>query len=399
MVEDIDVLIIGGGVIGSALMRALSALKFHVVLVDDKRLIANTASFDARSVALSGASIQILTALDVWPSLTDKVTLIKKIHVSEKGALGHARLLGGKQNPLGAVVEMKDLGQALNAVSDDLMQGKLIAYDAEENLATIDTPTGLRRIRARIVVGADGSGSFLRECCELPVHIKNYQQHALVANIGLARAHQHVAYERFTPTGPIAMLPMANLRASLIWVNSPQQTAELNQLDDGAFLHRLQGAFGYRLGRFVKVGQRSVYPLQQKIMPKKVLQSVVFIGNAAQTLHPIAGQGFNLGLRDVAMLVQCLAKYGLCAEALQQYQHLRQHDGRAITHFTDSLIMLFMSKVPGVAIARSIGLMAMDNSDILKNILSRYASGYGGVVPDLVCGIPLNQLTHLPHTS
>lgn len=402
MIEDVDVLIVGGGIIGSALMRALSPLNLNVLLIDDKPLMTNASSFDARSVALSSASIQILTALNVWPLLMDKATPIEKIHVSEKGALGHARLLGSHQNPLGAVVEMHDLGRVFDVLLDknhDAISAKLTAYDLKENLATIKTIHQARTIRARIVVGADGAESFLRECCQLPVQTKNYQQQALVANIGLARAHQYVAYERFTPEGPIAMLPMSNLRSSLIWVNSPEETAELNQLDDDVFVRRLQRTFGYRLGRFVKVGRRSTYPLQQKVMPNKVIQSVVFIGNAAQTLHPIAGQGFNLGLRDVAMLVQCLVKHGLCPKALQQYQTLRQHDGRVITRFTDSLITLFMSQLPGASIARSMGLVAMDNSDVLKNILSRYAGGYGGVVPDLVCGIPMNELTRQQHTS
>jgi len=396
---DVDILIIGGGLIGHALMRALSPYPFHTVLVDDRAIIPNASTFDARNIALSNASIQILKALKVWPLLAEKVTLIEKIHVSEKHAFGHARLLGDNHHPLGGVVEIPDLAYAFDdliAKEHHVRPGKLIAFDLKKNKATIKTPSGERILRARIVVGADGANSFLRECCQLPLQMKDYNQHALVANIGLARSHHHWAYERFTAHGPIAMLPMSGSRASLIWVNSPKKTLELSQLRDDELIHALQLAFGYRMGRFVKVGQRVVYPLHQKIMPQKVIGSVVFIGNAAHTLHPIAGQGFNLGLRDVAMLTQCFVKHGLCAETLQQYQRLRQSDEHVITRATDTLIRLFMSQLPGLSVIRSLGLVAVDNSLLLQKILSRYASGYGGIVPDLVCGIPITPPQHTP---
>jgi 2-octaprenyl-6-methoxyphenol hydroxylase len=396
---DVDVLIVGGGLIGHALMRALAPYPFHTLLVDDRPIISDASTFDARSIALSNASIHILKALKVWPLLTEKATLIEKIHVSEKRAFGHARLLGDSQHPLGAVIELNDLARAFDDLRDkrhSLGPAELVAFDSKENKATIKTSTGERILRARIVVGADGAQSFLRECCQLSVQKKDYHQHALVTNIGLARDHQHWAYERFTADGPIAMLPMSHSRASLIWVNSPAQTAQLNALNDDVFLSKLQHAFGYRLGRFVKVGQRSIYPLYQKIMPQKVVRSVVFIGNAAHTLHPIAGQGFNLGLRDVAMLMQCFVKQGLCMDALEQYQKLRKPDERVITRATDALITLFMSQLPGLSVARSLGLAAVDNSALLQKMLSRYASGYGGIVPDLVCGIPITLPQHKP---
>jgi 2-octaprenyl-6-methoxyphenol hydroxylase len=390
--EDVDILIIGGGVIGFALMHALTSLNERVLLVDDKPIFANQSQFDARSIACSPATIQILTTMGVWPLLADKAVPIEHIHVSEKGALGHARFLG-HQRPLGAVVEMADISatfEALVARKQCLAPAQLVAYDLETNQATIKTATGERVIHAKLVVGADGADSFLRKCCGLRVQTKNYHQQALVANIGLARPHRGFAYERFTSDGSIALLPMSHSRTALIWVNSPDKTTTLYQLQEDAFLHTLQRTFGYRLGRFMKVGQRSIYPLFQKIMPEKVVKTVVFIGNAAQTLHPIAGQGFNLGLRDVAMLTQCIATSGLHAETLQYYQTQRQSDEQVMTQFTDGLITLFKSKLPGMAVARSLGLMAMDNSDLLKKMVSHYASGYGGIVSDLICGIPIS---------
>ena len=158
---------------------------------------------------------------------------------------------------------------------------------------------------------------------------------------------------------------------------------------DQDFLKALQDTFGYRLGRFVKVGKRSLYPLRQVLMPQQVLGSVVFVGNAAHTLHPVAGQGFNLGLRDVAILAQCIAHEGLGFEMLETYQQARRHDQAAIARFTDGLIQLFTSRIPGLSIARGAGLLALDNLVPLKNVLARYAQGFAGVIPDLVCGIPL----------
>ncbi len=393
--QDVDVLIVGGGVIGAALMRALEPLGYRVLLVDDRPIrVGHVSDFDARSLALSPASIEILTRLSVWPLLQAQATHIEAIHVSEQGGFGQARLLGDKQHPLGAVVEMEVLRSAFESLLNPkqrLAPAKLTALDATSGQATITTTAGELRLNARLVVGADGADSSLRQWCHLSAQRKDYQQQAIVANIGLMRSHQQWAYERFTPSGPLALLPMTDLRASLVWVHEPAEATRLMSVSDEAFLSALQRAFGYRLGRFVKAGQRVAYPLRQVIMPELVAGSVVFIGNAAHTLHPVAGQGFNLGLRDVATLVQCIAHTGLGADTLHTYQQLRRADQAIITQFTDGLITLFSSRLPGVAFARQLGLLAMDNSGALKKIISRYAGGLGGVVPDLVCGIPLAQ--------
>ena len=156
-------------------------------------------------------------------------------------------------------------------------------------------------------------------------------------------------------------------------------------------MKELQNEFGYRLGRFSKAGKRFTYPLKQVLMPRPIKWPIVFIGNAAHTLHPVAGQGFNLGLRDVATLAQCIAKEGLKPSMLDSYIHLRQHDQYMITQLTDGLISLFTSRIPGMSLVRSIGLVALDNSALLKNTLARYTQGFGGVIPDLVCEIALDN--------
>jgi 2-octaprenyl-6-methoxyphenol hydroxylase len=399
--EDVDILIVGGGIIGAALLRALEPLGYRVLLVDDKAPFVNhSRNFDARSLALSPASITILDTLSVWPLIQANAMPIEAIHVSERGAFGRVLLTGDKQQPLGAVVEMDVLRAALETVLDPrqrIAPASLTAFDVARGEATVSTSTGVRRIAARLVIGADGADSSLRQWCHLAAQKKEYQQLAIVANIGLARPHLNWAYERFTSSGPLALLPMSGNRASLVWALEPEVARQLMAMSDEAFLKALQRVFGYRLGRFVKTGQRVIYPLRQVVMPQQVAGSVVFIGNAAHTLHPVAGQGFNLGLRDVATLVQCLAKTGLNEAVLGMYQRLRRDDHAQIIRFTDGLISLFTSRLPGVACARRLGLMAVDNSMGLKKIIARYASGYGGVVPDMVCGIPLSLPSRVLH--
>jgi 2-octaprenyl-6-methoxyphenol hydroxylase len=211
-----------------------------------------------------------------------------------------------------------------------------------------------------------------------------------VANIGLAQKHQCQAFERFTSEGPLALLPMQDNKMSLVWAMSPQKAKDLLAVNDKEFLTTLQKAFGYRLGRLVKVGARSSYSLQQIIMPQQIKWPVVFVGNAAHTLHPVAGQGFNLGLRDVAFLAQCIAQYGLNQSMSDEYLKLRLGDQKNIISFTNSLIGLFTSQIPGMGLARDLGLIVFDNSTFLKNWLSRYAQGYSGTIPDLACQIPVD---------
>ena len=389
-----DILIIGGGLMGASLMLALSNAGFKVLLVDKKSFsTVSDLDFDARSLALSPASKRILEMLNVWPLLHNVVTPIETIHVSEQRCFGSARLHSEADNPLGYVVEMQHINRALHQLLNPeqlIVPGQLTALDEHEGRATIKTPNGNVTVQASLIVAADGSDSYARTLCGLKTKVKDYAQCAVVANIGLARNHHNCAFERFTTTGPLALLPLTNKRAALVWAVEPKEAQRLQALDEGEFLIHLQRAFGYRLGRFIRVGERVSYPLRQVLVSEQVIGRVVFVGNAAHTLHPVAGQGFNLGLRDVAMLAQCLVKEGLNDKALALYLQSRRHDQTAITRLTDGLIELFTSQLPGLGLARAIGLIAMDNMPLLKNTLTRYARGFGGVIPDLVCGIALH---------
>ncbi len=393
--HDIDILIIGGGVIGAMLMLALAPTNLRCLLVDNHALSERVdTGFDARSIALSTASVRILQTLGVWPLLEEFVEPIHTIHVSEQGRFGHVLLESQGEGPPGYVVEIQHINRVLAACLDQsklITPAVIIDYDVTSRIATIQKATTIQTIHAKLVVAADGAHSTMRNLCRLDCQIQEYDHQALVTNVGLARDHHQVAYERFTATGPLALLPMRDRRAALVWSLLPHDANRLMLASDTIFLRQLHQAFGYRLGRFLQVGQRVIYPLKQVSMPTLVTDSVVFIGNAANTLHPVAGQGFNLGLRDVAMLAQCIIHDGISAGMLSVYEHSRQDDQALIKRFTGSLVKLFTSQYPGLALARSLGLFTFDNIPPLKSLLARYTRGFAGVIPDLVCGIPLSE--------
>lgn len=394
--KEIDILIIGGGLTGATLMLALQNLGFSTLLVEAQSFKDKLEpDFDARSLALSPASQRILNMLGVWEYLQSHATPIKTIHISDQHHFGTSRLQGTEHDPLGYVVEMQYINQALHQLLDlnqVLAPATISAVDVDRQTAVIQTELGEIEVAAQLIVAADGAHSQVRRFCNVPSQTKLYAQHAIVANIGLAKAHDGRAYERFTSDGPLALLPMQKQRMSLVWAMPPGTAAQMMSLTDADFLKQLQQIFGYRLGRFIKVGTRSFFPLQQVLMPKQVKGAVVFVGNAAHTLHPVAGQGFNLGLRDVATLAQCITQYGLNQTMLAHYTQLRAHDQKMITRFTDGLIGIFTSRLPGLGLARGLSLMAFDNLPVLKNILARYAQGFGGVAPDLVCEIALKEI-------
>ena len=395
----VPILIIGGGLTGAALMLALEKVGYSALLVEAKPFSQQEPKdLDARSLALAPSTERILKMLDIWPLLEKDAESIEMIHVSERHAFGSARLRHEKNMPLGYVIEIQHINRALHQLINPkqmIAPALLTQLNETEGTATIQTADGELTIQADLIVAADGTQSTVRNLCHLPIKTKDYGQHAIAANIELARDHNHQAYERFTTSGPLALLPMTQRRASLVWALAPSEAERLASVSESVFINDLQTAFGYRLGRFINVGKRAIYPLKQIIMPSQVKDRVVFLGNAAHTLHPVAGQGFNLGLRDVAALAQGIAQQGLGADMLESYLKSRRDDHQAITRFTDGLIGLFDSKLPGMGVLRGVGLIGLDNTTFLKNLLARYARGFAGITPDLVCGIALDKDTVL----
>ncbi|KTD18752.1 2-octaprenyl-6-methoxyphenol hydroxylase [Legionella lansingensis] len=392
--KQVDILIIGGGLTGAILQLALVGKGYSILLIDSNRFSDKIdANFDARTLALSPASAKILDMLQVWPLLEQDATPIHAIHVSDQHYFGATRLHAQMDKPLGYVVEMQYINRALYQLIEQenvLAPAQLIELDKHSGLAMVTTQDEEVRIQAKLVVAADGADSTVRRLVGLSAKNKDYNQHALVANIELARSHNYQAYERFTSAGPLALLPMTKNRVSLVWAQGFEAAKRLTTITEKEFLRALHQTFGYRLGRFLRAGQRTLFPLRQVVMQQQTRWPFVFVGNAAHALHPVAGQGFNLGLRDVATLAQCIVHKGLDEGMLRQYEAMRQHDQRSIIALTDGLVKIFTSRLPGMAFARNLGLIAMDNFSVLKKGLSYYTRGFAGITPDLVCGIDLH---------
>jgi 2-octaprenyl-6-methoxyphenol hydroxylase len=257
----------------------------------------------------------------------------------------------------------------------------------------VGAPSSARSVTARLLVAADGGRSAIRERLGIAQRHHAYGHHAVVANVTPSLPHQGVAYERFTDTGPLALLPMTGNRCGLVWTARDADLADVLALDDRAFLATLQDRFGFRLGRFVTVGRRSHYPLELRLAETQVLERVAIIGNAAHTVHPIAGQGFNLGIRDVATLADVLVEAHRCGRdlgslaVLKDYEAARRRDQRTVALATDALARLFTNPLGPLRVARNLGMTVLDALPPAKHLLARVGMGLAGAHPRLARGL------------
>ena len=405
--SDYDVAIAGGGLVGASLALALAPLGLRIALVE--AVAPGTGehpSFDERTTALANGSVRVFRSLGVWQHMEREATPIRRIHVSDQGRFGTARIDAAEQGleSLGCVIPNRAIGAAL--------QQGLAACPSVETLAPArvlgsETADGWRRLRfetagaerqiaARLVVAADGARSLVREQAGIGAEHWEYGQVAIIATLVTQRFHGHVAYERFTAEGPIAVLPLADGRCGLVWTRHPPEAARLLAATDEAFLAELQQAFGFRLGRLLSVGRRQSYELGLWRAERHVGERLAVVGNAAQALHPIAGQGFNLGLRDAASLAEVLADAraeGISdsgAEApLAAYAAWRDQDQRRIVAFTDGLVRLFATPFGPLRMLRTAALLAFDALPPAKGALARLSVGASGRIPKLARGVPL----------
>lgn len=404
---DCDVAIVGGGMVGASLALALANLPLRVTVVEAVPPEADAQpSFDARTIALSNGTRRIFQGLGTWDEIARGATAIRRIHISDRGRFGSAQLEAAEQDvpALGYVVENRNVGAALWRRLRAAGRTTLLSPATVTDLATEDRlarltlageGAGRATLSARLVVAADGAHSVVRRKANVDAERWDYGQTAVIANVVTERFHDHTAYERFTDTGPIAVLPIADGRCVCIWTHAPDAARETLALDDATFLARLQERFGWRLGRFLKVGQRLSYPLALTRSDALEAPRVAIIGNAAQGLHPIAGQGFNLGLRDAATLAEVIAD-GLAAagdpgdpDVLARYAAWRAEDRGALIAFTDGLVRVFGNPLAPIRAARTLGLLAFDVSPFAKAALSKLSLGFAGRLPRLARGLPL----------
>jgi 2-octaprenyl-6-methoxyphenol hydroxylase len=407
--QSCDVAIAGGGLVGASLALALAQLQLRVVMIEASPFGTDgQPSFDERTTALSNGSRRIFEGLGVWPLLARDATPIRRIHVSDRGRFGFARISAQEQGleALGYVVVNRLMGAALWRK----LEQSTVSVLAPARVKSIHRGPHCQRIEcelasgesvlveAKLAVAADGARSQLRQSAGIGAETWDYAQTALVTNVLTQRFHDHVAYERFTPNGPIALLPLSEGRMGLIWTFPTETAPVFAQTSDEQFLARLQDAFGFRLGRFLRVGSRQLYPLALTRSEQHIAERLAIVGNAAQTLHPIAGQGFNLGLRDAASLAEVLAQgraeYGSRFDPgdgllLERYREWREADRSSIVRFTDGLVRLFGQPFAPVRLLRDLGMLMFDLSPTAKHALSQLSLGAAGRVPRLARGASL----------
>jgi 2-octaprenyl-6-methoxyphenol hydroxylase len=362
-------------------------------------------SFDDRTTALGNGTRRVFESLGVWSAMAVEAAPIRQIHVADAGRAGFARLDSREHDidAFGYVITNRSMGRVLNAALAEhvslerRMPARCTAVAFDDDGVVLHTEPGERPLRARLVVAADGANSLVRAAAGLKANVEDYQQVAIVAHVASSRPADGTAYERFTPSGPFAVLPLQDGHYGIVWTLSPAAAEEILALSDADYLARLQVAFGWRIGRLLRVGRRQAYPLRLTRAAAVTAERCVLIGNAAQALHPVAGQGFNLGLRDAVTLAELLAdarrdQRGVdvgSAALLAEFARRRSADREGIIDFTDRLVKLFGDQRPGVPLLRDIGLLLFDLSPTAKQAMSRLSWGFAGRTPRLARGLSL----------
>jgi 2-octaprenyl-6-methoxyphenol hydroxylase len=400
-----DIIIVGGGLVGATLALALAGNR-RVALLEAQVRPHPELSFPGgeRAIVLSASSKNILTALDIWPVLEPYVEPVKEVQVTDRGHFGQVKISAKKEDlpALGYVIQAKYLQAQLVKLLDQ-HHNITVFYGAKCESLRIDDPTAVvkfnfsgeqKDIFAELIVAADGHQSALRELLGIAVNAVDYQQSAIVSNIDLARSHGHIAHERFTATGPVALLPLGDKKATLIWTLPHSAVKEILLLPTEEFTAKVQDIFGYRLGRFLKSTSPVAYPIVMQRSAELVRKRVVLVGNAANAIHPIAGQGLNLGLRDVAVLVELLDEKGFdqLENILCDYVARRRADHLQIVNITHSLVGFFTNAFFPLTLARNVGMTAMDCLPPVKRWLSKRSLGEVGYITPLACGVAVNYV-------
>lgn len=401
-----DVVIVGGGLVGMSLALALKNISWRVALIEAVTPKSSTPpSFDDRGLALSMATQRILSTLGLWENLQSRATPIKSIHVSERGRFAATRIHAqDHQIPaLAHVVLAKNLGEAmlgsLSTANNCTTLWPARVIDVRTNTTSaclkIETAQGRQQIEARLIVIADGAQSTARSSLKIPVRERDYGQTAIIANVQTSRPHQNIAYERFTPQGPVAMLPQLEGRYGLVYVRPTALARTAMELPDAEFMTEVQTIFGRRAGDFIGIGKRTSYPLRLCVAERVAGGRFVMAGNAAHAIHPNGAQGFNLGIRDVGVLSDLLhdAERRQCDPGTElvtkEYARRCAEDHANTVRYTDMLPRLFYNDLLPHSMLRSLGMLAVDLVPVLKNELVRIGSGLRGASSRPLRGLPL----------
>lgn len=395
MISEYDIIIIGGGLVGASLACALAGSSARVAVVEAvPPQSTDQPSYDDRGLALSSASKNILDSIMVWPKLSAQVCPIHCIHVSDRGHFGFVRLHARDINTevLGYVITARELGQALASVIaghgniDFICPARTVEINSASDCVSLKLAGAEKHVllRGKLLVVADGARSETCRQLGIPMRSKDYGQTAIIANISTEKHHDHIAYERFTDSGPLAMLPLPDQRCKMVFTVRSGDADYYLDMEAAEFLETTYARFGKRLGRFTRVGERKSYPLMLHEAEQQIGERTVLLGNAAHTIHPNGAQGLNLCLRDMAALAACLVPVlengGDPGDSLllEKYLSDRLPDQRHIIRFTDGLTSLFYDQQPLKVLARNSGMIMMDLFPVLKRKLLSFTMGVSG---------------------
>uniref|UniRef100_UPI00398A2D48 2-octaprenyl-6-methoxyphenyl hydroxylase n=1 Tax=Methyloglobulus sp. TaxID=2518622 RepID=UPI00398A2D48 len=395
--QNFDIIIVGGGLAGNCLGLTLndSGLEVAIIEANTREQLLNSAMAD-RALALAAGTIGTLEALGIWQGIQAKATAITDIHVSDRGHFGKVRLSARKQqvDALGYVITARDIETHVAELVDktgitQVCPARLVGLMSDDNTVNVSLKhkDDLLCLSAKLLVGADGGNSSVRKLLDIPQQITEYGQTALVTTVKTALPHHNTAYERFTESGPLAFLPIAKNHCSVVWTRSKEDADTLMSGSEKDFLEHLQQCFGYRLGQLTLTAPKRAFPVSLVRAHRMQSGRAVIIGNAVHQLHPVAGQGFNLGLRDVVQLADMVLKQQEqgddigSAKFLNNYVLARGKDHHQTITFTDTLVRLFSNDSLALAAARNIGLATLDHFPAAKSLLSRHAMGLAQQLP------------------
>lgn len=395
----VELAVVGGGLNGLTLGIACASAGLKVLVIDREDPVTMIGEqFDGRTSAIAYGSMRVLDGIGVWPILAAKAEAIREIRVADNSAplflhYDH-REIGDE--PMGWIVENRDLRRALHDRARQLPNLELIApMQVQSGTDGVITLGNGNIVRAELIAAADGKNSPLREAAGIKSVTWSYPQIGIVATVRHAKPHRGVAVEHFLPAGPFAILPMTGNRSSIVWTERATLAPNILKLDDAAFHAELASRFGDFLGDISVEGPRWSYKLSFLHAQTYVAPRLVLVGEAAHVIHPIAGQGLNMGIRDTAALAECLIdgrRLGLDlgdGTVLARYERWRRFDNIALAAVTDGLNRLFSNSVPPLKLARDVGLAAVGQAPPLKHFFMRHAMGTVGDLPRLVRGEPL----------
>ena len=397
MQYDYDILIVGGGLAGNCLALALKDAGLNIAIIEaNTREHLQSLAVGDRALALSAGTVTMLQALNIWQEIEPLAMAIKNIHISDRGHFGKSRLSAKKQGveALGYVVNAREIE---NHVAEEVEASNIEVIAPARVVGLISGPESVNvslkqedkpiNLVAKLLVGADGGQSSVRRLLDISQQVTEYGQTALVTTIKTSLPHNNVAFERFTKSGPLAILPMAGGECSVVWTRLHEEADDLMSGTEAEFLEQLQECFGYSLGEISLTAPRRAFPLSLIRADNMVLGRAVIIGNAVHQLHPVAGQGFNLGMRDVVQLAEMIiAQQKKPADIgepsfLESYAETRQKDHNQTIGFTNSLIKIFSTDWLPLAATRSISLAVMDHIPVAKTVLAKHAMGLSGRLP------------------